>query len=1037
MLKLKNPIHFSSIEDAEIQLQTSVQSGLPSQTAHERISEYGENRLQSDKGVSAWNIFFRQVLNAMCVVLILAAALSFGTTDWIEGGVISAIIVLNVVVGFVQEYKAEKTMDSLRSLASPMAHVIRDGKQETIESHMLAPGDIATLKTGDVVPADIRLVETINFETDEALLTGESLPVVKNARAVFDTSEEVPVGDRINLAYSSSVVTKGRATGICYATGMNTEIGGIAASLRQSHPIFSQKPDPSDENYKKNLKTYRFRVFLYYVKRILGLNVGTPLQQKLTVLAYVLFIIAIVLAIVVMAAHTFHVSNEVSIYAISLGISIIPESLIAVLSITMALGQKNMSARRVIVRKLEALEALGGVTDICSDKTGTITQGKMITRRVWIPSFGFLVVETSSPFDPTAGTVSTVHQPMETLANAKNQKLEEMKDLRAFKELDPVLKISSLCNLSTVSINKEGNWVAKGEPTEIALHVFSSRFNYGREELLKSHKLLREYPFDSELKRMSVVMQEKESNPEVYAKGAVERVLERCKTIAAHPLDHERRNLVLAQMETLASQGLRVLALAKKSIHYSTEWEAVPREDVESNLDFVSLVGIYDPPRAESKEAVNLCHRAGIRVHMLTGDHPETAKAIAKEVGIIPPYISDKDPNMSWMIMTGPQFDALSDQEIDNMKALCLVIARCAPQTKVKMIHSLHRRKAYVAMTGDGVNDSPSLKQADVGIAMGLNGSDVAKDASDIVLTDDNFSSIVNAIEEGRRIFDNIMKFVLHLLISNVGEVILLVVGLAFRDIHHLSVFPMSPVEILWCNMITSSFPSMGLGMEKAQPDIMERLPHDNRVGVFTKSLIFDMIAYGLLIGVMSLMTWVVIIYAFGTGNLGYDCNSYYHDGCREVFRARSAVFCVVTFCVLIMGFEVKNFDNSFFNLDGISWREWTFGYFFRKLVENRFLVWAIALAFASVFPTIYIPVINSDVFKHKSIGWEWGVVAVAVILFFIFAESWKFIRRTLSKPHRKGKLRRTLSRTITSQSKLSETDLEKRLFIQSRNVPS
>ncbi|EPX75218.1 P-type ATPase [Schizosaccharomyces octosporus yFS286] len=1037
MLNLKNPIHFTSIEDAELQLQTSIQSGLSSQTAHERISEYGENRLQSDKGVSAWKILLRQVLNAMCVVLILAAALSFGTTDWIEGGVISAIIFLNVVVGFVQEYKAEKTMDSLRSLASPMANVLRDGSMETIESHKLAVGDIATLKTGDVVPADIRLVETINFETDEALLTGESLPVVKNAHASFNMNEDVPVGDRINLAYSSSVVTKGRATGICYATGMNTEIGGIATSLRQSHPIFSQKPDPNEENYKKKLRKYRFRVFLYYVKRILGLNVGTPLQRKLTVLAYVLFIIAVVLAIVVMAAHTFHVTNEVSIYAISLGISIIPESLIAVLSITMALGQKNMSARRVIVRKLEALEALGGVTDICSDKTGTITQGKMIARRVWIPSYGYLVIETSSPFDPTTGTVSTIHQPLETITDAENPKVEEMHELRVFDDLDPVLKISSLCNLSSINKNSEGDWVAKGEPTEIALHVFSSRFNYGKEELLKNHKLLREYPFDSEIKRMAVVYQGKENNPEVYVKGAVERVLERCESIATQPLDSEKRQIVLAQMDTLASQGLRVLALARKYIQNSVEIETLSREDVESNLDFVSLVGIYDPPRVESKQAVNLCHRAGIRVHMLTGDHPETAKAIAKEVGIIPSYIKDNDPNMSWMVMTGPQFDALSDHEIDNMKALCLVIARCAPQTKVKMIHSLHRRKAFVAMTGDGVNDSPSLKQADVGIAMGLNGSDVAKDASDIVLTDDNFSSIVNAIEEGRRIFDNITKFVLHLLISNVGEVILLVVGLAFRDIHHLSVFPMSPVEILWCNMITSSFPSMGLGMEKAQPDIMERLPHDNKVGVFTKSLIFDMIAYGFFIGVMSLMTWVVIMYAFGTGNLGYDCNSYYHDGCKDVFRARSSVFSVVTFCILIMACEVKNFDNSFFNLNGIPWKEWSFGDCFRKLTENRFLIWAIILAFASVFPTIYIPVINTDVFKHRPIGWEWGVVAVAVILFFIFAEFWKLIRRTLTKPHGKGRIRRTLSRTLTSETKLSESQLEKRLFKQSRNLSS
>lgn len=1034
-INISNPVYFSDIKDVESEFLTSIPNGLTHEEAQNRLSEYGENRLEADSGVSAWKVLLRQVLNAMCVVLILAAALSFGTTDWIEGGVISAIIVLNITVGFIQEYKAEKTMDSLRTLASPMAHVTRSSKTDAIDSHLLVPGDVVVLKTGDVVPADLRLVETVNFETDEALLTGESLPVIKDAHATFQMNEDVPIGDRINLAYSSSIVTKGRAKGICYATGMQTQIGAIAAGLRQKGKLF-QRPEKDEPNYRRKLNKYYLKVTSYYVQRVLGLNVGTPLQRKLTVLAYILFCIAIILAIIVMAAHSFHVTNEVSIYAISLGISIIPESLIAVLSITMAMGQKNMSKRRVIVRKLEALEALGGVTDICSDKTGTITQGKMITRRVWIPSYGYLSVDTSDANNPTIGTVSGLEAAMEDVLKEKKQ---EMKNIdpsnQPSDQFIPLLKTCALCNLSTVNQTETGEWVVKGEPTEIALHVFSKRFNYGKEDLLKTNTFVREYPFDSEIKRMAVIYEDQEGQYTVYAKGAVERILERCSTSNGSTLEEPDRELIIAQMETLAAEGLRVLALATKVIDKADNWETLPRDVAESSLEFVSLVGIYDPPRTESKGAVELCHRAGIRVHMLTGDHPETAKAIAREVGIIPPFISDRDPNMSWMVMTGSQFDALSDEEVDSLKALCLVIARCAPQTKVKMIEALHRRKAFVAMTGDGVNDSPSLKQANVGIAMGQNGSDVAKDASDIVLTDDNFSSIVNAIEEGRRMFDNIMRFVLHLLVSNVGEVILLVVGLAFRDEVHLSVFPMSPVEILWCNMITSSFPSMGLGMELAQPDVMERLPHDNKVGIFQKSLIVDMMVYGFFLGVVSLMTWVVIMYGFGTGNLSYDCNAHYHAGCNDVFKARSAVFAVVTFCILIMAVEVKNFDNSLFNLHGIPWGEWNFRYFLHTLVENKFLAWAIALAAVSVFPTIYIPVINRDVFKHTYIGWEWGVVAVAVMFYFFYVEIWKSIRRSLTNPQKKGKFRRTLSNTITTESKLSEKDLEHRLFLQSRRA--
>ncbi|EEB08992.1 P-type ATPase [Schizosaccharomyces japonicus yFS275] len=1040
-MELNNPAYTLSIEDIGKQLETDLSSGLSFVEASRRITEYGENKLTTDVGTSAFRVFMKQILNAMCVVLILAAALSFGTTDWIEGGVISAVIFLNVFVGFIQEYKAEKTMESLRSLSSPMAHVLRDGSVEQIASKDVAVGDVVVLRTGDVVPADIRLTESHSFETDEALLTGESLPVVKDARETFSMEEDVPVGDRINLAYSSSIVTKGRAKGICYATGMHTELGAIAAGLKNASKRQFTPPSKDQPHYRKQLLKFRLRKIRYYIARGLGLNVGTPLQQKMTVMAYALFIIAIILAIVVMAAHKFDVTNEVSIYAISLGIAIIPESLIAVLAITMAIGQKTMAKRKVIVRKLEALEALGGVTDICSDKTGTITQGKMIVRRLWLPSVGSLVIDAPNALDPESADVSVQRHKYEKGVfneEAENSGFEET-DFGSLKDdLLPVVEITSLCNNSVVQKpdTKGDEWSAKGEPTEIALHVFSWRFGLGKDVLLPNYTLLKECPFDSELKRMAVVYEKPDGQRMVLVKGAVERVIERCATIMGSPFEKQDEDVVSSYVELLAAQGLRVLALARKNFDEDvSDWERLDRDTIESKLDFVGLVGIYDPPRAESKNSVALCHKAGIRVHMLTGDHPETARAIARDVGIIP-FRNDDIRDIKWMVMTGTQFDSMSHEEIDNLPALPLVIARCAPQTKVKMIEAIHRRKGFAAMTGDGVNDSPSLKKANVGIAMGQNGSDVAKDSSDIVLTDDNFSSIVNAIEEGRRIFDNIMKFVLHLLISNVGEVILLIVGLAFRDHVSLSVFPMSPVEVLWANMITSSFPSMGLGMEEATPDIMNRLPHDNNVGVFTTSLICDMLVYGSALGVLALMTWVVIMYGFGTGNLSYDCNAYYHEGCLDVFRARAAVFSVVTFTILIMACEVKNFNNSVFNLRGEPWSEWSFKKFWKNLTRNKFLAYSVMGGAASIFPTIYIPVINTNVFKHKPIGWEWGVVFVAAILFLLFVELWKFFRRwVLGVSSESPAFKRALSRTITNETRLTEKDLERRLFHHVQNA--
>lgn len=751
-------------------------------------------------------------------------------------------------------------MNSLRSLSSPTATVVRDGKTETVPTGELVPGDKVDLKTGDTVPADVRLIDAMNFETDEALLTGESLPVGKDAKATFP--EDTGPGDRLNVAYSSSTVTKGRASGIVYATGMKTQIGEIALALRGTEKR-TRSPKVTGKNGKVKPHRYAEAWALTagdFVGKFLGTTVGTPLQKKLSKLAILLFGTAIVCAIIVEAANNFSDRNEVIIYAVATGLSMIPASLVVVLTITMAAGTKRMVERNVVVRKLDSLEALGAVTDICSDKTGTLTQGKMVTKKAWIPAVGTYSVGTSEdPINPTIGHLShSSYAPAHAPSNEDHEKVQPAEQLlQDNKHLTEYLNIASLANLARV-YHSEDTWKARGDPTEIAIQVFASRFDWNRDRFTQGDEpdwtQTAEFPFDSDVKKMSVIFEHKDGHSMVFTKGAVERVLTSCTQVhwkddgELIELTEEHKNKILENMEALAKQGLRVLALASKeyTVKETPADGKIDRATIETDLTFRGLVGLYDPPRPESAGAVAACHSAGIAVHMLTGDHPGTARAIALQVGILPKNMESfaRDVTDS-MVMTASSFDKLTDDQIDQLPVLPLVIARCSPNTKVRMIEALHRRKCFAAMTGDGVNDSPSLKRADVGIAMGQAGSDVAKDASDIVLTDDNFASILNAVEEGRRMFDNIQKFVLHLLAENIAQACVLLVGLAFKDNTGLSVFPLAPVEILWVIMITSGMPDMGLGLEIAQPGIMSRPPQSLKTGIFTWEVCIDMLVYG------------------------------------------------------------------------------------------------------------------------------------------------------------------------------------------------
>ncbi|KAL4903888.1 hypothetical protein BDW74DRAFT_34886 [Aspergillus multicolor] len=975
---LPNPAdhaHIISSSSLSAILDVDLQHGLSNEEAASRLARDGPNRVREMEGLSAWKILLRQVSNSLTLILVIVMGVSFGIHDYIEGGVVTAVILLNIVVGFVQDYKAEQDILSLQRLSAPICKVLRDGRVTSVKAESLVVGDIVQLAVGDIVPADLRLFEGMNASMDEALLTGESLPVSKTPHLTL-TSRDMPIGDRTNMAYSGCSTTQGRATGVVTAIGMNTEVGKIAQLLQDRA-----------EHDDANVFVRMLRRLVATVKSILGL-VGTPLQVKLSKFALLLFALAILLAIIVFSVNKWDIQGEVLIYGICVAVAVVPESLIAVLTITVAVGTKAMARGNVIVRKLQCLEAVGGVTNICSDKTGTLTQGKMVARTAWIPGTGVLTVhQTTNPFDPTSGLIQLDGQDISP-SNVQDD------------SANTFITALSLCNLSTVHNAQsassedvpvqvaEGKWVAVGEPTEVALRVFSMRFGYEKPDLVRNRdlQLHTEYPFDSSVKKMTVVYTTQQPGlNEVYSKGAPEALIPSLDVI------DEEKELIQETADRMAGEGLRVLCIAYKKTPVNDTSQISARNMAESNLKFAGLIGLYDPPRLETAAAVRKCQMAGITVHMLTGDHIRTATAIASEVGILDPIVNAKS---SRLVMAAKEFDRLSDEDVDAIEQLPLVIARCSPTTKVRMVEAMHRRGAFCVMTGDGVNDSPALKRADVGIAMGKNGSDVAKEAADMVLTDDNFASIVKAVEEGRRLFDNIQKFLMHLLISNIAQVILLLIALAFKDEAGNSIFPLSPLEILWANLVTSSFLALGLGLEEAQPDIMYRPPHDLKIGVFTRELIMDKMVYGTFMGCLCLVSFVSVIYGAGSGtaSMGDDCNEGWNSSCGTVFKARATTYATLTYLLLVTAWEVKHFSRSLFNLDPDRYPGKLS--VFHSIWRNQFLFWAVIAGFVIAFPVIYLPEVNRVVFKHQGITWHWGIVFGCVVVYLALVESWKAIKR-------------------------------------------
>jgi potassium/sodium efflux P-type ATPase len=911
--------------------------GLRDEQVIKKQQEIGFNELGGDSGPSVWKVLFNNIFNSMNLILFTALVVSISVLDWIKFAVLALVIVTNSGIGFAQEYKSEKTMDALRKMSSPTARVLRNRNWVYVPAREVVPGDLVSIKMGDICPADLRLIESVSLEMDEAFLTGEPVPIAKITGLISRKEDEfVNVGDRINCAFMNSNVIRGRGMGVVIGTGFATEVGKIAKMVTDAE---------SDEK--------------------------TPLMKSLDNLMYLCAGTAIVLGVVVFASDRFVWSTDTFLYAISVGIAILPEGLPAVVTVALAIGLRGMSKQKALVRKLSALEAVGQVTNICSDKTGTLTEGKMTVKELWADGQSYVITGTTL-------------EPKGEIRLAESDVVLDVNTIEANYALESLFRVASLCNTSKLFLDPDTNtWKAHGDPTEIALNVFATKMGltkdfYGQQGLVFE----KEFAFESAVKRMTSVYKNTDGTFLYLTKGALERVLEVSHQIyengVSHPLTEDRVQRIHDVMAGYAAKGMRILALATKTLSFHSE--KATREQVETELCIVGICAIYDPPRQESLPSVKECHAAGIQVHMATGDHPKTAEAIARDVGILKPT----DPSGPPLVLPAHVFDSMTEAEIDEMPELPRVLARCAPSSKVTLINALHRRGKFVAMTGDGVNDAPAVKKADIGIAMGLAGSDVTKQASSITLTDDNFRTIVVAVKEGRRLFMNITNIVQHLLSGNVSEVIVLVIGLALRDTQGNAVFPMSAIQILWLNMITSSPVALALGVEYASEDVMQLPPRRKDQNLASWELNLDLAFFGMVLGMFSLGSFMLYIhYTVGLGNMPPGCGKNYIEGvCDDIFSARALAFISLSLLILVHGFNCRHNRLSIFR---------------KNQCQNKALWFAVVFGFFSTIPTAFIPFINVRMFEQLNFpGVWWGVLFAEIVVFIIISEAYKYVKRAV-----------------------------------------
>lgn len=760
--------HTLTSEEALRKLEASSTSGLDPNEAERRLQIYGENRLKEGRRISPLQIFLKQFADFMIWVLFVAALLAAWLGEPEDAIAIGVIVVLNAIVGFFQEYRAEKAMAALRSFSAPLARVRRSGKEESIPASLLVPGDIVLLEAGNRIPADLRLIEASSLRTEEAALTGESHPIEKGIAPI--PVPEAPLGERRNMAYQGTWSTYGRASGVVVATGMGTELGKIAALL-------------GEEN-----------------------GVKTPLQQRLADFGKRIAIVVLVLCSLIFVIGLMRGEEPLLMFmtALSLAVAAIPEALPAVVTVSLALGARRMARRNALIRSLPAVETLGSVTYICSDKTGTLTRNQM-------QAVAFAVEGKQTDHLPTVSSEKTPNW-------------------------DLFLKALSISNDAAVG---ESQGETSGDPTEVALLLAAESAGYSKKDLEATLPRVDEVPFASERSRMSTLHQEP-GGLLLLTKGAPENVLQVC----ASP---EKNAWALPMAESMARDGLRVLAVAARRL--DSQPSSPLTEEVESELEFLGLVGLIDPPRPEAKDAVELCHRASIRVVMITGDHPATARAIALKLGIL------KEGGDNGAVLTGTELARLSLEELEARIEKIRVYARVSPEQKIKIVRALQDRGEFVAMTGDGVNDAPALRRANIGIAMGKIGTDVAREASHMVLLDDHFATWVGAVREGRRIYDNLRKFIKYNLTGNAGEIWTLFLA-PFAGLP----IPLLPIHILWVNLVTDGLPGIALAAEPEEKGLMERPPRPPRESVFAHGLGIHAIWVGLLIGAVCLavQAWAV-----------------------------------------------------------------------------------------------------------------------------------------------------------------------------------
>lgn len=821
-----NAPHAIDVDTLLVRLEAD-RGGLAEKQVIERREKYGPNRLHEAPAVPRWRKFLGQFKELVIWILIAAAIIAGVVGEWPDTLAILAIVLLNALIGFFQEEKAERAISALQRLSAPVAKVIRRGALTEISASEIVPGDCIELEAGDSIPADLRLLETYQFQVQEAALTGESVPVEKDADSVL--SKAVPLGDRRNMAYMGTVAATGKAKAIATSTGMNTELGHIAGLLQR------YKPDP------------------------------TPLQKRLAELGKVLVAVCLTIVSIIFALEMFRGGEfmEVLLVSISLAVAAVPEGLPAVVTISLALGLQRMVHRKVRVRKLPSVETLGCVTVICSDKTGTLTRNEMTVREVTAAGETFRV--TGAGYTPHGDFTRDDRRGGEgDLVNPEH----EFDLLRA-------LTVGIRCNSAQLAkaAGNSDQWEVIGDPTEGALVVAAMKARIQPNS--PDNLVLFEIPFDSERKVMSVAMADDEGSV-LYVKGAPEVVLAKCafEQIDGNVvrLNDDRRDQIMRSNSEMASRALRVLGVA-----YRHDVSLVDVTDNESELVFAGLVGMIDPPRDEAKAAVGKCRTAGIRPVMITGDHPATARAIAREL-----HIAGENER----VLTGQELDELSDEQLLDEVANVSVYARVSAEHKLRVIRAWKGRGQVVAMTGDGVNDAPAVKAADIGIAMGITGTYVTQEASDMVLMDDNFTSIVNAVEEGRGIFDNIQKVVHYLLSCNAGEVLVML----FAAVVGWPV-PLMAIQILWVNLVTDGLPALALGMEPPERDIMRRKPRPPRESVITLNRGLLILLHGLLIASFAIIGfWVT-----------------YQGDKSRLDAARTVTFCVIAFAQLFFSIGCRS----------------------------------------------------------------------------------------------------------------------------------